>query len=625
MEFDGAIVTSLIEAMKQWITQVVVGLLGLLLLLSAGQLWLAWRRTKALASVMDATDLEELQARLVEAPGLQHLSAAVARFVDGLITLPGGGPPTRLGGASEVVRVDDLIADFHPVGRASWPSLSFSGLEHVPGWCTGLGILGTFVGVSMGLGTMASGMSEVDKTTIMPIVASLASAFWTSIFGVTLAIMVGFATRRTQDAAERTVAALVRTLESHTVPRSVENRMHDYRGPELLRELLEHPAVLIERIATNPFVVGFVENFFGRLDAMTAAVSNQLIHSQEIAEKHVVKFTRQATSHIGNVVREGFKDVVQQFDELSQGAVVLKQEVAVLTEAVSRQSQTMADSVTHLTDGLTSLKGLSVALSGLVTRNEQAVGNIDRILEGFGTRYRDLTAGADQLAAVLRELPGLVESIIASQVTLAQQFTRVQEELARHPAELQKGFRDVQSQAMRNLQALETQLTGNLRTLQREATDGLSGLARDLVASRTQLEAVMVRFEEGVAPSLENLHRTTFGLQEVTRHLRQASDGAATASETQSAAAASIERAAAHVASVQQQVAAVPQAIEAFNTHATELNAAIQALRNTPALMARSVERSIGEHVGAITSATHAVRTEVASLRKDLENSGKAS
>lgn len=74
--------------------------------------------------------------------------------------------------------------------------------EFIASALTGLGILGTFVGLVVGLQSFQTGSAEAINNSIAPLIDGMKIAFYTSIFGVTLSVLYGLFFRHSKDRAQ---------------------------------------------------------------------------------------------------------------------------------------------------------------------------------------------------------------------------------------------------------------------------------------------------------------------------------------------------------------------------------------------------------------------------------------
>lgn len=207
-ELASVIASSLMSAFQSPITYLIAALLGGASLLGMAVLSRGEQHTRSLEEVT-----RELDALATQYPeGLRGSTLERAReivesepilrpcwdeFIESLTTYR--GVPHR-SAAAEVFFRDEALLDtveFSVKGA----SLRWRFLEQLPGLMTGLGMLGTFGGIALGLGQLGGiGGAEASSAEIVSsiggVVVGLASAFWTSIFGLLLAL--GFSATHNQ-------------------------------------------------------------------------------------------------------------------------------------------------------------------------------------------------------------------------------------------------------------------------------------------------------------------------------------------------------------------------------------------------------------------------------------------
>ena len=102
----------------------------------------------------------------------------------------------------------------------------FPVIHILPGTATGIGIFGTFFGVALGLGELAlhSNTSQEVVKHLPPVIGNLASAFWTSIGGIFIALVITFLARHSETKFLEIVHSLREALDGR-VPRLTPDRL----------------------------------------------------------------------------------------------------------------------------------------------------------------------------------------------------------------------------------------------------------------------------------------------------------------------------------------------------------------------------------------------------------------
>ena len=82
-------------------------------------------------------------------------------------------------------------------------------LNQVAGAMTGLGILGTFIGLSLGLQHFSTGSTAEVTNSIAPLMDGIKVAFHTSIYGMVFSLVFNYVYKRKLDEAENAIADFI--------------------------------------------------------------------------------------------------------------------------------------------------------------------------------------------------------------------------------------------------------------------------------------------------------------------------------------------------------------------------------------------------------------------------------
>ncbi len=112
-------------------------------------------------------------------------------------------------------------------------------LSQVPGVMTGLGILGTFIGLSLGLQNFNTGTTAQITGSIEPLMNGIKVAFHTSIYGMVFSLVFNYVYKRRLDAAEAALDMFLRNFRKYVLPDT------EKEGINTLIELQEQQAKAI--------------------------------------------------------------------------------------------------------------------------------------------------------------------------------------------------------------------------------------------------------------------------------------------------------------------------------------------------------------------------------------------
>jgi hypothetical protein len=91
-------------------------------------------------------------------------------------------------------------------------------LSQVPGVMTGLGILGTFVGLSLGLQSFNTGTTAEITGSIEPLMNGIKVAFHTSIYGMVFSLVFNYVYKRRLDDADNAINYFLRNFKKYVLP-----------------------------------------------------------------------------------------------------------------------------------------------------------------------------------------------------------------------------------------------------------------------------------------------------------------------------------------------------------------------------------------------------------------------
>lgn len=121
------------------------------------------------------------------------------------------------------------------LGLMSWRSV----IMQIPGIMTGIGILGTFVGLILGIREIGFGTVEAALSSVQQILAGIDTAFYTSIVGVILSILFNIFYNVLYNVMNRELGIFVMGFHRYVIPTVEEQkRYREYREARQVIELL---------------------------------------------------------------------------------------------------------------------------------------------------------------------------------------------------------------------------------------------------------------------------------------------------------------------------------------------------------------------------------------------------
>ena len=174
-------------------------------------------------------------------------------------------------------------------------------LNQVAGVMTGLGILGTFVGLSLGLNSFSTGTTAEITNSIAPLMDGIKVAFHTSIYGMVFSLVFNFVYKKKVDEAEVAVKQFLTSYRKYVLPDTTTD------GINKLMELQEKQTAAIRSLATtvgrdlSSGLSEMLEPQFDRFDQTLEAFGNMATRNQLDALSVVINaFIAEMNKSLGN-------------------------------------------------------------------------------------------------------------------------------------------------------------------------------------------------------------------------------------------------------------------------------------------------------------------------------------
>lgn len=286
-------------------------------------------------------------------------------------------------------------------------------MNQVPGAMTGLGILGTFIGLVIGLNGFNTGSTSEIAGSITPLMEGIKVAFHTSIYGMVFSLVFNYSLKRRIEDGERAVEAFISAFKKYVMPDSEKdgiNRLVEL-AQEQTRFLESLPDQGARNLAQNIEVM--LRPQFDRFDKTIADFAsmqskNQMDALSVIVNSFIAEMNRSLDGMFSNLTDSVFKLTgaqreneknLRQMLVSSEGALEKLQEVQRESAALTR---TLSDYVVKLT-----------ALQENVQKNLELLKEMsatDReLLSGVRRQVSDIKTGGEWTAATMKQLEARIQ------------------------------------------------------------------------------------------------------------------------------------------------------------------------------------------------------------------------
>lgn len=490
----------------------------------------SWLRTR---QYLDVVTGGEQDADAVMASGLPLFRELRHHLVE-FVSLDGTGRMSkrRTVDASEVFRESAL-----------GPAFSSSRLIlAIPSILTGLGVLGTFVGLQLGIGSLD--FSNTDKLTesIKPLINSCAVAFASSVWGVGASLAFSAWEKFCEGIALGRV---------HKIQNRVDSLFPRYVPEEALLEMERTSRGTENLLKDLAVAIGAeMQKAIGRLGAeIKDAVSSATAEGHgPLMEKSAELLSSALTTELGRL-KEQIGNMSDQFSERFNGASDgLMKSVQNFQPTVEALSGAVSDVQRTVVDAVAKLNSHEAVMGEMA----EAAVNIRQAAESFGSMNETLSLSA----ARNEEASKAQLSAAQSNERVAEQFGRIGEGLPKISETVEAAARVIGSlgSPIRDLQALlegqpelQRQIDTARSTSESERSQLLLSMAGNLaekVGIAAQQFAEVGALADKLTASATSLEGASSELAVFGQQVVQASKDQRDASEASRAAAASGERAA---------------------------------------------------------------------------------
>ena len=364
-------------------------------------------------------------------------------------------------------------------------------MNQVAGVMTGLGILGTFIGLSLGLQSFNTGTTAEITGSIEPLMQGIKVAFHTSIYGMVLSLTFNYVFKRRLDDAETSVRDFVGAYKKYVLPDTATD------GINRLMELQQEQTAAVRSMSDSighQLASGLSELLsteFDRFDKTINDFANMATRNQMDALSLVVNAF---IAEMNRSLDGAFTKLSQTIDKtyLTQEANA-RQMTEILTHTgnaaqnlteMDRQTSAVLKALEHYADEVRSLQaGIGGNLAQLRAQTDAGVLLIEqeqkylRDVEQYRTA---LEASAESLRAKMEEHKALLEELRGTVVQMPHRvddtFRTIDENLVSVENHFQDTILEIKAATDRVPQVEETSYGRMEKALERaaEAVEDLS-------------------------------------------------------------------------------------------------------------------------------------------------------
>lgn len=427
-------------------------------------------------------------------------------------------------GEKEVILNTHLTSTHFNQRNILWHYVNMRFYNALPNILTGLGIIGTFIGLSIGIYLAAPGLNSNEmsdaKNALNTLLDGAALAFITSIAGLISSLSFSFYEKMRLHRFNKRCQSLVAEIDA---------RVEYFSAERLANKSLEESkkqSIALESFA-NDLAVSLGQVIEQQVAAPMVAAIDALRNEQKTASDDTLeRLMKEFSSSISGAAGEEMKAFASSVEVMSQQ---MEQQVASLNQGQQEMQQASKQAVAEMSEALSKgsadiAKGIADAVSDLSSGMSEAIKGVTKELEEAGAKLaRDLSSAIEnvtEIAAKLKEASTEMSSMSESNKDIYVQLNETLEQsksLVEKAAQANIEFRQVANEFE------------EYRKSVKEHTDALSNSTQnteryvgELLSGQKEIENSWKEYKErftDIDQSVENLFSSlSSGLQSFAKN-----------------------------------------------------------------------------------------------------------
>ena len=376
-------------------------------------------------------------------------------------------------------------------------------LNTVPGVMTGMGILGTFIGLSLGLKQFNTGNADEIASSIPPLMNGIKVAFHTSIYGMLFSLVFNWAYKCVMEDTYNALDGFLDTFESYVSNDSFNENFSIVQ--KLLNELPKSIGENIEK-SMNASLTPVVDNITSMLKDFTNTVANNQV---EGLNSIVDSFVSQMNDSLGG-----------NFEEL--GNVI--EETCNLQRENNEFISGVMDKIEGVTQNISDIETASYEIIENMSKYIQEVENLQSAINesymSVNIQLEDQKKYNDELNSYIKQLVEYENNISNTSTVFMTDMKKQIETLAQIEKEITEGTKDKLDLLAKNAEENNNKLAEACKKQIDQIVNISSSTAGDMEKATQELSKVSRDLNNQLANSLN----TTFGifdknLADISQHL----------------------------------------------------------------------------------------------------------
>lgn len=376
-------------------------------------------------------------------------------------------------------------------------------LNLVPGVMTGLGILGTFIGLSFGLQHFSTGTTQEISDSIAPLMDGIKVAFHTSIYGMVFSLFFHYIFKKKLEDASNTMYDFLNDFRKYVVPdneNEVINRILLYQ-----KQQVEGLSNMTDSIA-NQMANRIGEVMTKEFDRMNQSMDRFVEIASEQQVQGVQAIVHQFVTSMQEVLGEHFQNLLRSIEHTSelqmQNSDSLKHTIIQMDDATKKMQEINQTSLQILND--------TMQYIGQVNQLNQAMVQLNQSNEKTMMLHNDISEKQQnqlvQLEEMSKDMIELGKQQSDAIVLQMQQMKNLSNSLSN---ELNDSSDRLEKVAI----SLNKQLIESLNRTFETFDENLAEITSHLSATITEIDATSSRVPNIIATAYETMEHEFKNIQ----------------------------------------------------------------------------------------------------------------
>lgn len=234
----------------------------------------------------------------------------------------------------------------------------------VPGAMTGMGILGTFIGLSFGLQNFNTGTSEEIAASIAPLMDGIKVAFHTSIYGMVFSLFFNLIYKTRFEGVYNAVDDFIDAYHKYVSPDSDNDNISKI----IAGQQQQTQSIL------NPIIINF-QKLNDNIETMCSVQQEQVIPRMDALNNSFEMFAKL----VGDNQMKGMEGLIDKFT--TQTNAVMTESFQNLKESISQTCDMQEKNSEHMQEILTRVQGMTLNIQQINELSQKTVADMSGYVE----------------------------------------------------------------------------------------------------------------------------------------------------------------------------------------------------------------------------------------------------